>query len=306
MKTVGGVTTQFRYDGDNTIAETVGASTKTVLNGFGIDERYARDDAGGRRYFLTDLLGSTQALTDPMGNLATRYRYEAYGEVAIENVAGPASINAYQYTGRENDATGAYFYRARYYRPGAMRFIAEDPLEFVDGPNAYAYVAGDPLTFRDPLGLYSWGEFGGDLGNGVVGFGDALGAGGIRGLFGIYGTVDYCSDSYRWGKIGGIVFGLVPPFLRGAAAVGGMGGRAGLLGGLGRWMNHGRRVRLGPGRWPKGDPFGLGPSPNAPRLALGRSPGNFHFDLRTRLPPLIFPYGLLFPPPVEDDCQCRE
>jgi len=34
----------------------------------------------------------------------------------------------FRYTGRENDGTGLYYYRARYYHPGAKRFIAEDPI----------------------------------------------------------------------------------------------------------------------------------------------------------------------------------
>ena len=36
--------------------------------------------------------------------------------------------NPFQYTGRENDATGLYYYRARYYSPTLRRFISEDPL----------------------------------------------------------------------------------------------------------------------------------------------------------------------------------
>ena len=37
-------------------------------------------------------------------------------------------VNSYQYTGRENDGTGLYFYRARYYAPALGRFISEDPI----------------------------------------------------------------------------------------------------------------------------------------------------------------------------------
>jgi hypothetical protein len=33
------------------------------------------------------------------------------------------------------------------------RFTQEDPLGFVDGPNAYAYVGGVPIDRVDPLGL---------------------------------------------------------------------------------------------------------------------------------------------------------
>src|SRR5207247_7932556 len=37
------------------------------------------------------------------------------------------SSNPFQYTGRENDATGLFHYRARYYNPAMQRFISEDP-----------------------------------------------------------------------------------------------------------------------------------------------------------------------------------
>lgn len=41
-----------------------------------------------------------------------------------------------KFTGRENDGTGLYFYRARYYNPTYQRFIAQDPIGFAGGdPN---------------------------------------------------------------------------------------------------------------------------------------------------------------------------
>jgi len=205
MKTVGGVTTLFRYDGDNPIAETSGGSTKTVLNGFGIDERYARDDAGGRRYFLTDLIGSAQALTDAAGNVTTRYRYEAYGEGTIDNVAGLPSVNEFQYAGRENDGA-RYFYRARYYSPSAKRFLAQDPLGFVDGPAMYAYALNSPTTRNDPSGKNAmalaplFGTGGGAAASGAaatgavgaVGAGAYLGPAAVAGLAGFgLGTLAY-------------------------------------------------------------------------------------------------------------------
>jgi RHS repeat-associated protein len=119
-----------------------------------MDEWYARDDADGRSYFLTDLVGSTVALTDASGALTTRYDYSPYGEATTQTLAGTPSGNPFQYTGRENDGTGLYYYRARYYSPEFKRFTQEDPLGFVDGPNAYAYVGGSPLTNSDPTGQF--------------------------------------------------------------------------------------------------------------------------------------------------------
>lgn len=152
-KTVGGVSTTYLYDGDNPVQETTGSTVHTLLTGLGIDERYARDDAAyGRTYFLTDALGSTLALTDTTGALKQTYAYEPYGEV---NASG-SSDNPYQYTGRENDGTGLYYYRARYYSPTLKRFISEDPIGLAAGLNSYAYANLNPTRYTDPSGLASW------------------------------------------------------------------------------------------------------------------------------------------------------
>lgn len=153
-KTINGQTTSYRYDGENPIAEISNGNTKQILAGPGIDERYARDDDNGRSYFLTDNLGSTVALTGENGELQGRYRYEAYGESQFEGAGGFTSSNSYQYTGRENDSSGLYYYRARYYSPTAKRFTQEDPLGFIDGPNPYAYVGGNPMSYSDPTGKF--------------------------------------------------------------------------------------------------------------------------------------------------------
>src|SRR5262249_33244814 len=55
------------------------------------------------------------------------------------------------FTGRENDRTGLYFYRARYYDPKTQRFLSEDPIG--SGVNSYAYVDNRPTQGTDPLGL---------------------------------------------------------------------------------------------------------------------------------------------------------
>ena len=69
-------------------------------------------------------------------------------------MSGATSANAAQFTGRENDGTGLYFSRARYYSPQHGRFTAEDPLGFGGGDtNVYSYVFNSPTNWTDPLGL---------------------------------------------------------------------------------------------------------------------------------------------------------
>jgi RHS repeat-associated protein len=147
---VSGSTTSFLYDGQNIVQELTGASVKaTLLNGLGLDEIFRRTDAAGPRSFLTDGLGSTLALVDDVGVARTQNRYDPYGTTVA---SGDTSSNPFQYTGRENDGTGLYYYRARYYNPSLGRFVSEDPIGFQSGPNLYAYAGGDPISYTDPQG----------------------------------------------------------------------------------------------------------------------------------------------------------
>ncbi|WER48604.1 RHS repeat-associated core domain-containing protein [Cupriavidus sp. WKF15] len=150
-KTVVGTGTSFAYDGLNAVQELAGGTpSANLLTGLGLDETFSRTDmTQGTRSFVTDALGSTLALTDGAGVVKTSYAYEPYGAVTA---SGEVSGNAAQYTGRENDGTGLYYYRARYYHPGFGRFVAEDPIGFAGGQNIYSYVNGNPIGYIDPDG----------------------------------------------------------------------------------------------------------------------------------------------------------
>ncbi|QKT03787.1 RHS repeat-associated core domain-containing protein [Ectothiorhodospiraceae bacterium 2226] len=149
-KTVNGHSVQYLYDGLQAVAELQGGALGAVYHtGLMIDEVLARYSAEGDRAHLTDLLGSVLALTDEDGSVSTRYHYSPYGEVLS---AGEASDNPLQYTGRENDQTGLYYYRARYYDPVLKRFVSRDPIGLGGGLNFYAYVGGSPIGYVDPEG----------------------------------------------------------------------------------------------------------------------------------------------------------
>lgn len=58
-----------------------------------------------------------------------------------------------EFTGRENDGTGLYYFRARYYSSTFQRFIAQDPIGFAGGDaNLYAYVKNSSPNLADPFG----------------------------------------------------------------------------------------------------------------------------------------------------------
>ncbi|CAJ9217221.1 RHS repeat-associated core domain protein [Burkholderia pseudomallei] len=165
-KTVQGNTTQFLYDKNNAVQEMQGGAINSILVGLGVDERFARNDVTGRMYFLTDQLGSTIALTDTTGALKEQYSYDPYGNVTLSDTT-TGFTNPYRYTGREMDAPGLYFNRARYYSPLMGSFISEDPITFGGGQlSFYGYGASDPVDHTDRLGLFHLVRsfFGGDGG----------------------------------------------------------------------------------------------------------------------------------------------
>ena len=133
----------------------------------GIDEFFNRTDSTGTYSPITNALGSVLALANSSGNITTQYGYDPYGNTTS---SGGTSTNVFEYTGRENDADGLYFYRARYYSPQFGRFISEDPLGFGGGNvNLYGYAFGSPANLIDPFGLSSGGGYGGGGGSGMAG-----------------------------------------------------------------------------------------------------------------------------------------
>ena len=152
-RTVNGDTTRFVYDGSQTVLEIRNTETASILTGLGIDEVIARYTAGGTRTYLADALGSVIAMGKEDQSIVTQYGYSPYGETNQTNQPGETSSNANQYTSRENDNVGLYFYRARYYDPVLKRFVAEDPIGLSGGVNKYAYVNGNPVSLNDPSGL---------------------------------------------------------------------------------------------------------------------------------------------------------
>jgi RHS repeat-associated protein len=147
-KTVNGQTLGYQYDGADIIQD----STSQYLQGVGVDDVLSRTTNGNNEYYLKDHLGSTVALADQSGNLSTQYSYSPYGQVSKTGT----SSNYFTYTGREDDSTGLYYYRARYYSPDLKRFSAEDSIGFAGGgSNLYIYVDGNPISGTDPTGHYS-------------------------------------------------------------------------------------------------------------------------------------------------------
>ncbi len=165
-KTVGGVVTNYVYDGLRVVEERDAAGTvlKSWIYADSLDDP-THVTIGGATYSLhKDRLGSVIAVMNSAGSLVETVDYDEYGNPSFFGPAGAllaASTigNDVLYTGQKFDAeTGLYHYKLRTYDPAGGRFLQRDPLLYVDGLNAYVYVGNSPVSAVDPLGLSPGGE----------------------------------------------------------------------------------------------------------------------------------------------------
>jgi RHS repeat-associated protein len=162
-RTSGGTTAGYLYDGLNPVQELTGSTPVANLLTGGVDETFSRTTSAASRSLLTDGLGSTVALADATGGLPAEYTYEPFGATTV---TGDDAGNRYRFTGREDDGTGLYHYRSRYYSPSAQRFASVDPLGLASGDtNPYAYVFNQPTTLVDPMGTKPQGSGDGCVSN---------------------------------------------------------------------------------------------------------------------------------------------
>jgi RHS repeat-associated protein len=173
-KTVGATTTNYIYNGPDIHGEYDNAWSSQALftHGPGMDDPILRDAGGATSFYHQDGLGSVVGTSDIAGATLATQRYDAWGNTLV---AG--NIPQYGYTGREPDATGLIYYRARYYDQQTGRFAQRDPVGFAGGDiNLYTYVGGNPVNAKDPDG---------EIINFLVGAGTSVVVGGIiRGLTG--------------------------------------------------------------------------------------------------------------------------
>jgi RHS repeat-associated protein len=124
-----------------------------------------RDDGGiqeVKQYFLhKDLQGSTNIVTDPVGDTFQHHEYFPTGEVWVDENS-TIFRTPYQYGGgyvddfRRMIDFGARWYdqnREMFYSPDPV--LTDDPMAILDAPAlraAYSYAGANPLTYVDPEG----------------------------------------------------------------------------------------------------------------------------------------------------------
>jgi RHS repeat-associated protein len=156
-KTINGNQTNYQYDEKDIVAEINGEAVDGIyIRSLKVDEPLARISPNGQEYYHTDALGSVINLTNSSGVTTVSYNYDPFGNTIQTGI----SMNPFQFTGRENDNDGLYYYRARYYSPALQRFISEDPIGLKGGINFYAYVLNNPLKFMDSTGTINNSGYG--------------------------------------------------------------------------------------------------------------------------------------------------
>ncbi|MBV6822962.1 RHS repeat-associated core domain-containing protein [Pseudomonas sp. PD9R] len=108
------------------------------------------------RYCFDDHLGSSAFEVDARAKTISQEVFYAFGGTAW--LAGrhevESSYKTIRYSGKERDATGLYYYGARYYAPWLQRWLNPDPAGDVDGLNLYRFVRNSPVKFFDRQGYF--------------------------------------------------------------------------------------------------------------------------------------------------------
>ncbi|MGX9715024.1 RHS repeat-associated core domain-containing protein [Janthinobacterium lividum] len=101
-------------------------------------------------HYHCDHLGTPRELTDAQGSLVWSGRYKAWGRLLhVEGeIEQPLRFQG-QY---EDQETGLFYNRYRYYDPDVARYVTQDPIGLLGGLNSYQY-APNPILWIDPLGL---------------------------------------------------------------------------------------------------------------------------------------------------------
>ena len=183
--TVGGVTTDYVYDGQTLIREgfasggTLSTVKATYLQGprgteCRIDETsqtegYYRFDASGQaikdpktglpqvfgrgvtRWYVYDGLGSVVGEVDPSGNLTSSPKYDVYGLVRSNPGTASSAMGFVGGLGHLSEAgTGLIYMKARYYDPALGRFESQDFGR--QGNNWFTYCDSNPVNRVDASG----------------------------------------------------------------------------------------------------------------------------------------------------------
>jgi RHS repeat-associated protein len=215
------------------------------------------DGSKKTRYLHQDHLGSTEVITDELGNEIERLGFTAFGKHTVygaltDGVVQPLVTTTRGFTGHE--LLGEFdliHMNGRVYDPHTGRFLSADPqVQFpgnMQSYNRYSYVHNNPLSYTDPSGFGIWSKVKKAVKRVVKNDWARLGAGivaanvvspYVAGYFGLLSgssTVSAVANGVAGGlALGGITAGNATGALRGGLQGGAFGfvGHASVLDGL--------------------------------------------------------------------------
>jgi insecticidal toxin complex protein TccC len=111
-------------------------------------------DNGQLRYSIDDHLGSSCLELDQQASVVSHEGYYPYGGTAwwAARSKVDADYKTIRYSGKERDASGLYYYGARYYAGWLGRWINPDPIGSNNGLNLYRFCGNNPICRIDPDG----------------------------------------------------------------------------------------------------------------------------------------------------------
>jgi len=160
-KTVDGdKTTRWLWNGDVPMHEWTecggerGALTTWVFEPDGFTPLGKVTSDGERLSIVSDYLGTPEEMFDAAGRLAWKAQLDLYGVAKVDE--GTASDCPWRWQGQyEDEETGLYYNRFRYYDPQRGDYISQDPTRLwglSPGATLYSYT-GDPLIWIDVFAL---------------------------------------------------------------------------------------------------------------------------------------------------------
>ncbi|MNK88223.1 tRNA(Glu)-specific nuclease WapA precursor [compost metagenome] len=160
-KATGSNKTRYAYNNDGLVISEANAANQAVANYvWGPDRLIEKRDASSNKkyYYMYNGHGDVVQIIDENGTVVNKYQYDEWGNILQQEEKVP---NSFKYAGElQDEETGLYYLRARYYDPSIGRFISKDTYEGdVSNPlsqNQYTYVENAPLNNVDPTG--NWCE----------------------------------------------------------------------------------------------------------------------------------------------------
>jgi len=155
----GGNTEVYVQEGATTLGvftvNATGTPTSWYFNVLAENQPVGRQpSSGNRRYYHSDLLGSTRSVVDgATAAVVEAYDYDPWGLLMPGRTLGSGTKEGF--TGKEQDGeTGLHYFGARYYMAALARWTSVDPMADNDPEwSPYNYVLNNPLSSVDPTGL---------------------------------------------------------------------------------------------------------------------------------------------------------